>query len=212
VRVGCSGCLTTILILGLILMVGTSVWGTARALQDPALSAVSWTAQDAATAQGKLLRLVRGAAREPIVLSEAEVNAFVSRNVDPRDLPFDEPAVFLRDNDGVELLGHVPLRRVLAESPLVLLTDVLPHEWLEHPLWLRVVAHVAFEREPRRQLRLDIRRVTLGRQWMPTVALRLFFDPARLRLVRVPVAESIADVRVERGRAVIRPTSSRERT
>jgi hypothetical protein len=212
VRVGCSGCLTTILILGLILMVGASVWGTARALQDPAVSAVSWTAQDAASAQGKVFRLIRGAARDPVVLSEAEVNAFVSRNVDRRDLPFEDPAVFLLDDDVVELLGRVPLRRLLAESPLVLLTDVLPNEWLGHPLWLRVVGHVAFERDPRRQLRLDIRRVTAGRQWVPTIALRLFFDPASLRFVRVPVTESIADVRVERGRAVIRPTSSRERT
>ena len=147
-----------------------------------------------------------------MVFSEAEVNAFVSRHVDPRDLPFDQPAVLLRDDNVVELLGQVPLRRLVAESPLRLFTDVLPADWLEQPLWLKLVTHAAFERGPRTQLRLDIRQVTLGRQRMPTLVLRLLFDPASLRFVRVSLVESIADVRIERGRAVIRTTSSRERT
>lgn len=170
------------------------------------------TAEDAARAQQKLFRLVRGAARESVVLTEAEVNAFVSRNVDSRDLPFDEPTVFLRAQDVVELVGSVPLGRLVAESPLPLLAEIVPSAWLARRVSLRLAAHAEFEPEPRRQLRLDVRQLTLGRQRLPTFALRLLFEPASLRFVRISLPDSVADVRIESGRAVIQPTSSRGRT
>jgi hypothetical protein len=211
-RVGCSGCLSTIVILALLSTVAAGVWGTSRALEEPGVATVTSTAGDAARAQQKLFRLMNGTAREPVVLSEAEVNAFVARNVDPRDLPFEEPSVFLRSDGVVELVGRVPLRRLLAESPLPLVADVLPAAWLAKPVWLRLVAHTRFERDPSAQLRLDVRRVTLGRQALPPVALRLFFEPTSLRFARVSLPTNVADVRIESGRAVIRATSSRGRT
>ena len=211
-RVGCSGCLSTIVILALLGTVAAGVWGTSRALEEPGVATVTSTPGDAARAQQKLFRLMNGTTRDPVVLSEAEVNAFVARNVDPRDLPFDEPSVFLRSDGVVELVGRVPLRRLLAESPLPLVADVLPAAWLAKRVWLRLVAHARFEREPSAQLRLDVRRVTLGRQPLPPVALRLFFEPTSLRFARVSLPTNVADVRIESGRAVIRATSSRGRT
>jgi hypothetical protein len=212
VRLGCGGCLTSLVALGLLATIGTSACGTSRALQSPTVEAVRPTAEDAARAQQKLFRLVRGATREPVVVTEAEVNAFVSRNVDHRDLPFDEPLIFLREGNVVELVGQMPLGRLLAESPLGPVAGLLPTRWSGHPIWLQVVSRATFEREPRRQLRLDVRRVRIGRQRVPTVALGVLFEPARLRFVRVTVPDTVGDVRIESGRAVIRPTSSRERT
>jgi hypothetical protein len=199
------------MVFGLLVAVGASVWGTSRALHDPVVGAVATTPEDAASAQQKLFRLIRGGARDPVVVSEAEVNAFVSRNVDPRDLPFDHPVVFLRNDNVVELVGQVSLRRLLAESPLALVAEVLPSEWLARPLWLQLSAHAEFERQPRTQLRLDVRRVRLGRQWLPPVALRLVFEPTSLRFVRVSLPDTVGGIRIESGRAVIRPTSLRER-
>jgi hypothetical protein len=212
VRVGCGGCLTSLVVLGLLGTIGTSVWGTSRALQNPPIATVRPTAEDAARAQQKLFRLVRGAAQDPVVVSEAEVNAFVSRNVDRRDLPFDQPLIFLHDGDMVEIVGQIPLGRLLAESPLGLVAGLLPERWSARPVWLQVASRAKFEREPRRQLRLDVRRVRVGQQRVPAMALRLLFDPARLRFVRVPLPETVGDVRIQTGRVVIRPTSSRERT
>ena len=211
-RVGCGGCLTTLVILSLLATVGTSLWGTSRALQDPGIVPVRTTAEDAARAQQKLFRVVRGAARDPVVVSEAEVNAFVSRNVDRRDLPFDEPLIFLRDGDVVEIVGQMPLGRLLADSPLGLMAGLLPEPWRARPVWLRVTSRAKFEREPRPELRLDPRRVTIGQQQVPAVALHLLFEPARLRFVRMALPDTVADVRIQGGRAVIRPTLSRERT
>jgi hypothetical protein len=205
------GCVTTIFVLGLVVSVGAGAWGTARALQDRGTVGTVSTAEDAARAQQKLLRLVRGAARESVVLTEAEVNAFVSRNVDPRDLPFGEPSVFLRAHDVVELVGRVPLGRLLAASPLPLLADLLPSAWLARPIYLRLATHAEFELAPRRQLRLDVRELTVGQQRLPTFTLRLLFEPASLRFVRIVLPETVADVRIESGRAVIQPASSRGR-
>ena len=198
--------------IGLLATLGTSVWGTSRALQDPAIASTPPTAEDAARAQQKLFRLVRGSGREPVVVSEAEVNAFVARNVDPRDLPFEEPVIFLRDDDRVDIVGRTTLGQLLAESPLGPAALLLPAPWAERPMWLQLESRARFEREPRRHLRLDIRRVTIGQQRVPAALLRLLVEPARLRFVRVPLPETVADVRIQTGRAVIRPTSSRERT
>jgi hypothetical protein len=198
--------------LALLATIGTSVWGTSRALQDPGISPVRPTAEDAARAQQKLFRLIRGAARDPVVVSEAEVNAFVSRNVDSRDLPFDDPLIFLRDGDVVEIVGQIPLGRLLAESPFGLVGGLLPERWSARPVWLKVTSRAKLEREPRPHLRLEPRRVTVGQQRVPAVVLRILFEPGRLRFVRVPLPDSAADVRIQSGRAVIRPTSSRGRT
>jgi hypothetical protein len=209
VRVGCGGCLTSLVMIGLL---GTSIWGTSRALRTPAIHAVPTTAEDAARAQQKLFRVVSGGARDPVVVSEAEINAFVSRNVDRGDLPFDEPVIFLHDGDGVEIAGQIPLGRLLAESPLGILSGFLPERWSSRPVWVHADTRARFERAPRRQLRLDVRRVAVGQQQLPAIALRLLFEPGRLRFIRVPLPDSVGDVRIQGGRAVIRPISSRERT
>jgi hypothetical protein len=200
------------MIFGLLATVGTSIWGTSRVLHRPAVPSVHATAEDAASAQQKLFRLIRGSGTEPVVLSEAEINAFVSRNVEHNDLPVDQPIIFLRDGDVVEIAGQVPVARLLADSPLGPVAAMLPERWSGHPVWLRVAARARFERRPRPQLRLEVRHLSLGQQRVPVLALRLLVEPARLRFLRLTMPDTVADVRVQSGRVVIRPTSSRERT
>ena len=168
--------------------------------------------EDAARAQQKLFRLIRGSTADPVVLSEAELNAFVSRNIDRNDMPFDHPVVFLHDGDVVEIAGQVPLRRLLADSPVGIGAGMLPDRWGAWPVSVDISARAQLERRTRTQLRLVVERVTLGRQRLPALALRLLFDPARLRFVRMTVPDTVADVRIQSGRVVIRTTSSRERT
>ena len=199
------------MIFGLLATIGTSIWGTSRVLQNPAVAPVHTTAEDAARAQQKLFRLVRGSATEPVVMSEAEINAFVSRNIDRSEMPFDQPVIFLRDGDVVEIAGQVPVGRLLADSPLGPAAGLLPERWSARPVWLQVAAHARLERRPRPQLRLDVRRLSLGQQRLPALALRLLFEPARLRFVRLTLPDTVAEVRIHSGRVVIRPTSSRER-
>lgn len=211
-RLGCGGCLTSLVLLSLLATGGGALWGASRALEDPAIPVVRVTAEDATRAQQKLFRLLRGSAKEPVVLSEAELTAFVSRSVDQRDLPFEDPLILLHEGDVLKIVGRMPLAHLLAESPLSILAALLPARWSTRAVWLQIATRAEFEREPRRQLRLDIRRVTVGRQRLPVAALLLLLEPARLRFVRMTLPETVADVRIEAGRAVIQPTSSRERT
>ena len=209
-RVGCSGCLASLVVLGLFLALGISLWGMSRALQEPLIPAASTTEAEAARAQQKLFRVARGS-KDPIILTEAELNAFLTRNADIRDWPFQRSMLVLRDGGVVEILGAVPLRRLIGESPLPFLADVVPSAWLARMVWFKIGSHATVEREPRRQLRLEIRQLTIGRQPVPTTALRLLFDPASLRFVRVSLPDTVADVRIETGRAVVQPNSARGR-
>jgi hypothetical protein len=145
-------------------------------------------------------------------LSVAERNAFVSRNIDHNDMPLDQPVVFLRDGDIVEIVGQVPLRRLVGDSPVGIVAGMLPDRWGAWPVSVDISARAQLERRTRTQLRLVVERVTLGRQRLPALALRLLFDPARLRFVRMTLPDTVADIRIQSGRVVIRTTSSRERT
>jgi hypothetical protein len=79
-------------------------------------------------------------------------------------------------------------------------------------VWLTIGAHATIATEPRRALRLDVRRVVIGRQRVPAVLLRLLLDPSSLRLMRIALPPEVRTVRVERGRVLIETTSPPPRT
>jgi hypothetical protein len=211
VRIGCGGCLSGALGVGLIVGVGFAGWGAARALEDPGAPTAVWTPADASAAQQKLFRLLNDG-RGAVALSEGEVNAFVTRNIDARYLPLERPVILLRDGDRVELVGRLSLRALLAGSALSLVTDILPGDWLEQRVRLGLLADVSVEREPRPRLRLDVSRVTVGRQRLPAMVAGLFMIEQRSQLMRLSIPPSIEEVRIERGRATIRAASPRART
>ncbi len=213
VRLGCGGCLSTVtalLLAGLIVVGGG--WVVVRSLQAPDVARVAFAPEDGARAQRKIVDIARRAAAGPVVLSEAELNAFVSRHLDPNDLPLRDPVLRLRGDDTVEIAGWLPLGRLVRESPLASAADALPEAWLARRVWLTVRVRASLVAEPRRALHLDARRVVLGRQRVPAVALRLLLDPASLRLTRIAVPPDVRAVRVEPGRVLIQTVSSRERT
>lgn len=205
-RLGCGGCLGTV-VLTSILVAGTlgAVWVAARSLQEPRIDIHPVTSADSARAQRKIFDAAQGAAE--VVLSEREVNAFLSRNLG--DLPVESPSARLLEADTVELVGRVPLRRVVAEQPFGALREVLPDRALDRPIWLGIRAHVTVDTWPRRSLRLDVREFRVGRQRLPVTLLRLMVDPALLTALRWPVPETIASVRVEPDRLIIRSGASR---
>lgn len=221
-RLGCSGCLGSILLIATLIagIVGTG-WMVLRALQDPDLPTVTITAEDDARAQHKLYDLVRrenaGAdkpEREPVVLTEAEVNAFLSRHLaTTAELPLEEIRARLPGRGLVELAGRVPLGSLLGEWPLSGLGTVLPSRWLAHRVWLQLRAQVriepGFPDGRRRYVRLDVDRFAVGQQRLPVVLLRLVLDPAALRLLRWRLAGSVDAISVEPGRVIIRTPSPR---
>jgi hypothetical protein len=192
--------------------VGGTAWITVRSLQPPAVERVPFGPDDGPRAQRKLFGLARRNPPGPVVLSEAEINAFVARHLHPADLPLHEPVIRLRGEAAVEIAGSLPLGRLLRESPLAPAARMLPAAWLESPMWLTVTARPSVTAEPRPALRLDVDRLKIGRQRMPSVALRLLLEPSSLRLTRIALPPDVEAVRVERGRVIIQTTSSRPRT
>jgi len=213
VRLGCGGCLSTV---GVLVAVGVLTvaggWAVVRLFEPPVVEAIRFAPDDGVRAQQKIFDLARRRTRAgPVVLSEAELNAFVSRHLDPADLPFGEPALRLRGDDLAEIAGTVPLGRLLQESPLGALAQALPAGWLARPVWLTVRMRAEIVTEPRRALRLKARRVAIGRQRVPVVVLRLVLDPSSLRLMRIALPPNVETVRIEPGRVVIQGTSPRSR-
>ena len=203
---GCGSCVGTFVMAAL--LVGGSLgaaWIGLRCLGEPRLDLPPVTAADSARAQRKIFEAVQGV-RE-VVLSEREVNAFLRRNLG--DLPIASPAARLLADNTVELVGSLPLRRVVAEYPFAILLDVLPARALERPVWLGIRARVAVDASPRRSLRLDVREFSLGRQPLPVMTLRLLADPALLATLSLPLPRTIESVRVEPDRLIIRGVGSR---
>ena len=215
-RLGCSGCLATILVVAVLTAGGIAVGlGVVRATEPPDVVLPATTAADGLRAQQKIYEIARGrGGSRDIALTEAELNAFLSRHLaDAAELPLTGLCVRLVDRDLVEFAGRLPSRHLARELALASLVDRLPSRWFDRPVWLSVRARVGTERgasrEQRRYLRLDVERFALGRQPLPSMLVRLMFSPATLRVLRWPLPETVESVSAEPGRVVIRVASSR---
>ena len=211
-RLGCFGCLTTIV---LIAVVAAVAWGIAQAARPPDITGVPTSAADGLRAQQKIFEVLRRGAEgraRTVALTEGEVNAFLSRHLqEAGDLPLRNLAVRLPSDARAEISGQLPLAQLLAMPPASAVAAIIPGTWLRRDVWVSVRARVSLEggervREPRR-LRLDVERFSIGRLPLPEVMLRVLLDPAALRLLRAPLPDAITGLRTEGGRLVIQSGS-----
>jgi len=213
--VGCVGCLTVLIVAAL--LAGGALFGL-RMLQEPEFPAILTTAADGVRAQQKIFEVARrragrsGTNGEPIVLSEHELNAFLSRHLaDAADVPLSDVGLRLARDGIAQFRGRLPLRHLVSEPPLSALVGVLPAPWLERPVWLSLGTRARIElgaaRAQRRYLRLEVVELAVGRQWLPAPLVRLLLDPATLRVLRWPVPDAVEAVTIEQGRVLIRTAS-----
>lgn len=191
--------------------VGGAAWLAFRVAGDPAVPRAATSAVDSQRAQQKILSIVSGSARgRPVVLSEAELNAFLERNlVEAADVNVTDLRVDLGNPDAVRLAGKTTLSALLAEPPFTAIRDVVPGAWLARPAWIELVAKPTTEtvRGRRRYLRLDVHEMRIGRQRVPALFAKLLLEPGAARLLRWPLPPSVEDVTIEPGRAVVRTAS-----
>lgn len=214
VRLGCGGCLGTLLLVTVLLgAVAGTAWGTFRALAPASLVVSPGTQVDGLRAQQKLYGLVRQAGsgkphRETVTLSEPELNAFLARHLDDAaGIPLSGIGIRLVGGGVIEFSGRTALGNVLTEWPVSGLRHIVPTTWLERPVWVGLRARVRLEPPlagQRRYVRLDPERWTLGQQPLPVVLLRQMLDPATLAVLRWPAPPGIEAIVVDPGRLVIR--------
>ena len=208
---GCTSCLVTVVSVGLVaLALGGVVGAGIRMLGVPVTaSPPPTTAADGSRAQQKIFEVARASQlARPVTLTEAEVNALLSRHlVEARGVRLNTLGVRLLGDDRIELTGQAPLRQLLDEAGIGSVSGVLPARWLERPVWIDVGARVRVISGPRRQLGLDVESFAVGRQRLPARTLRLLLDPAAVGLLRWPLPEHVHGVDIEPGRVVIRGAS-----
>jgi hypothetical protein len=208
-RLGCSGCFVVV---AFVMALAAGGWGAVKMLDAPATLPVSATAADSASAQQKLYTaLRRGTAAEPVTLTEREVNALISRNLDT-DTDLSGLSFRLVNRDTVELLGRVPIGRVVAEIPAARRIP-LPGSWQRRLLWVRARGTPRVEEAgpalstARRYVTLDVDAAWIGRLRLPVTLLRVVLNPETLRLLRWRAPGALQELRVEPGRVIIRVAS-----
>jgi hypothetical protein len=182
-----------------------------RMLAEPDATVPVPTAADGARAQRKLLELGRQARRaETIILTEVEVNALLARHVvEARGVRLVSASVELIGKDRFVVRARSPLRQLFDEVALGALADVLPAGWQTRPVWLQVGARLRIEGGARRQLRVDVDEFAVGRQRLPTPALRLLLDPAAVGLLHWTLPDHVESVGIEPDRVIIQTASTR---
>lgn len=211
-KLGCSGCLGCLLVIGIpIVVLGSAVAVCSRMLGTPDSGLAAPAPADGLRAQRKLFDLARpGRKAETITLSEGEVTALLARHlVGARGVRLAAPRVRLLGEDRFTLDTQRPLQNVLEDLSAGALVGVLPERWRTRPVWIHVAGHVHVDGVLGRRLRADLDAFAIGRQPMPAVLLRLGFHPALADLLLWPLPDHIERIAIERGRVVVRTVASR---
>ena len=203
-------------IIGLLTLVGTSIWVGSRLLKEPDVPAAMGLPEDGARAQQKIFEVLRaepvrrGGRAHRVVMTEAELNQFLSKHlVEVARMPVTVGAVRLRGDGIVELKALLSVRDLVSASSFT--TALIPSAWLERRVWLHLEAKTSLEvgasRSQRRHLRFDVQRFAIGRQPLPGSLLRLLPSPGLQGLFRWRLPDSIEGITVEPGAVAIRVAS-----
>ena len=201
-RLGCCGCFVLV---ALAVVLAAAGWGVLTVLDAPGAIPVGGSARDAGSAQHKLYTALQREPGGPVTLTEAEVNALISRHLGGTEAA--PVSVRLADRDTVELLVRVPVGRVLHE--LSVPPHTLPGFVSRKLVWVRLRGRPRLEGGtearggPARHVAVDVDSAWIGRLRLPVTVLRLTGALPALRSLRWRAPVALQELRVEEGRVVI---------
>ena len=205
-------------LVGLLGLVGTSLWVGSRLLQEPDVPAAMGSPEDGVRGQQKIFEILRaeparrGGRAHQVAMTEAELNQFLSKHlVEAARIPVTVGALRLRGDGIVELKALLSVRDLLSASWFMPAATLAPSAWLERRVWLHLEAKTSLEagtsRSLRRYLRFDVQRFAIGRQPLPGGLLRLLPSPGLQGLFRWRLPDSIEGITVEPGAVAVRVAS-----
>ncbi len=214
-RVGCVGCLLLILVIVIFgVAAAGAVFFSANIFDEPEVQVQPFTTGDGYRAQQKLYEIVlregqRSSRVDPVVFTEREINAFLSRHlIDAADLSFSPISVVLLPDNTIEFRGRTMLRNLMQGIPFAQLAPFLPKTRADQPVWVRVRGQLRLERGTMRREReygrFDVSEFALGTQPIGAWVLTLMLGQAGRDALRWQVPSVVHSIIVEDGRLVIR--------
>lgn len=218
-RLGCVGCLLVVLVIVIFgVAAAGAVFFSANIFDEPEVQITPFTTSDGYRAQQKLYEIVlrdakRSSRADPIVFSERELNAFLSRHLmDAAELSFSPISVALLPDNTIEFRGRTVLKNLMQGIPFAQIVPYLPRTRVDQPVWVRVRGRLKLERgavrREREYGRLEVTEFALGTQPIGAWVLTLMLGRAGQNALQWQVPSVVESIRVEDGRLVIRTAPS----
>src|SRR2546426_11556527 len=212
-KLGCFGCFAlVVLVLAVLVVTGGVLFLSINILRSPDVQPVSFSRADGYAAQQKLYELVlrqagRSGRRDPITLTEREVNAFLSRHLaEVAGVPL-SPLTVRLDEDHLFAQGQTALRNLFQGPPFAYLLPYIPDRRLDQPVWVSVRARISIDAAAGAATGYGTVTVTefvLGRQPLNSFLLYVMLGPSGAGLFRWPVPGVVESIRIQSGQAIIR--------
>ena len=203
-KLGCFGCFTlVVLVLAVLAVTGGVLFLSVNVLGSPDVRPVSFSRADGYAAQQKLYELVlrqagHSSRRDPITLTEREVNAFLSRHLaEAAGVPL-SPLTVRLDKDHLFAQGQTPLRNLFQGPPFAYLMPYIPDKRLDQPVWVSPAAGATGYGK------VTVTEFVLGRQPVSSFLLYVMLGPSGAGLFRWPVPGVVESVQIQSGQAIIR--------
>jgi hypothetical protein len=210
-RFGCFGCLFLIVALLVVAVVGLGIlFLSSNIFSTPEVRTVGYGRSDGFAAQQKLFEIVQRQAghssrRDPVRISEAEANGFLSRHLEQSGLPLSPMAVrFTRGQLTVQ--GRTPLRNLLKSPPLALIASHVPDRRLDEPVWVTVRGRIRVtggRGHDSRRGELEVDDFILGTQPLGQFLPTLLLGPSGGGLLSWPLPSNIDNIEIADGHLTI---------
>jgi hypothetical protein len=202
VRLGCVGCL--VVVVGVLIVVVAAlgvIFLSTNIFSTPDVRPVAFTKTDGHTAQQRLFELLsrqsrRSSRRDPVVITEAEANAFLARHLEQAGLPLSP--IMLRFSQGqFTAQGQTPLRNLFKGPPLSYVVPYITDRRFDQPVWVTVRGRVRVEGgSGDRHGEVDVAEFVLGRQPLGSFLLWVLLGPTGGGILKWPVPAVVDEIRI----------------
>ncbi len=213
-KLGCIGCLLVIILILVVLLAAAGiVFLSANIYGVPEVVVTEFTRSDGYAAQQKIFEVLqresgRSSRKDPIVLSDREVNAFLSNHL-AQSAGLTLSPLSVRFSRGEALVqGRTPLRKLLQGPPFAQILPYIPDQRLDRPVWVTLRGRLSVDSSigsgAARYGKVSLTDLSLGKQPVSGWLLTIMMGPSSTYLLRWQVPPIVESIDIEEGQVVIR--------